>query len=603
MLAMLTIVLPATGDPISYTLTLDSTGDAQIDQLIDDVSRLAELRDTGPVPAMALISRAEADAGRLDAVLRSLGYYDALIEIRIAARPLDDPQLLPLLQAHPSDDPVSVEVVPDPGPLYRLGRVRLDGPVPDQVRAAFDLRPGAPARAADVVAAGEAVLNALLEEGFALARVPRPDALVDHDTRTMDVRYLAEPGPRLAIGTVTVTGLERLREDYVLRRLGLEPGEPFSPSRLEAARRDLMQGGVLAWARLTPAAEPDADGRLPLSLELAERPRRVVRLAGAYSSDEGLTISTSWTHRNLFGRAERLDLRGDAGQLTTDRSDPLSYLGQATLTIPDWWRRDLDLSLKLGAVSERLDAYDRDAKTAGLALARRVSDRLSIGAGVGYERSRVTQLGEARDYRLLSLPLSLALDAADDLLEPSRGLRGAAWLSPTHQLNGDGSGFLVTRVSGSGYLDLSPLVDVAVSGSTVLAARLVVGRIIGAAVDDVPPDWRFYAGGGGSVRGYPFQSIGPSTPSGTPTGGNGLLEGSLELRQRLTANWAMAGFVDAGAVSEDSIPEVAELAVGVGLGVRYSTPAGPVRVDVAVPLDRRDGDASAQLYIGIGQSF
>lgn len=614
LLAGLTFALMVyAADPQPYTLTIAPTGEPLLDQALADSSQLAGLRTLAPVGAFALIGRAEADAGRFDTVLRSFGYYDGKTQTRIAGLAIDDPDLLPLLEGRPAALPVAVTVTVVRGPLYRLRTVRLDGPVPDAVRSAFDLKPGAPARAADVVAAGEAVLAALREDGFALAQVPPPDALVDHDTRTMDVAYTAEPGPRLALGAVSVTGLERLREDYVLRRLGLTPGEPFSPERLEAARRDLLAGGVLAWARLTPGTQPDAQGRLPLNLEVAERPLRVIRLAAAFSSDEGASVSTSWTHRNLFGRAEQLTLRGDVGQVSDHRTDALSYLANATLRIPDLWVRILDARLDLGAVNESLDAYDREALTGGLALERRFSVRFSGSGGLAFERSRITQDAVTQDYRLLSLPWTLTYDRTDDPLDPRRGWRLAGLVTPTQVLSGDGQGFVLSRVTGTAYLDLTRdrargLMDAAPApdgtGRTILAGRLVIGSIGGAPAAAVPPDWRFYAGGGGSVRGYPFQSIGPRTASGTPAGGDALLEGGLELRQRFGAHWGAVAFVDAGEVSASSIPgEDGTLSVGVGLGLRYFTPIGPVRVDLATPLNQNEGDAPVQVYIGIGQAF
>ncbi len=427
-------------DPVPYTLTLTQTGSGEIDQAIRDSSRLAGLRERAPVGPFALIGRAEADLRRFDTVLRSFGYYDAGIDIRIAGLAPDDPSLLPLLEDLAPSAPVAVQVTLTPGPLYHLGLVRLDGEVPPQARAAFDLQPGAPARAAEVLAAGEAVLKALREASFPLAQVPPPDAVVDHDTRTMDVIYLAEPGPRLALGSVSITGLERLQEDSVLCRLGLRPGEPFSPTRLEAARRDLLAGGVLAWARLTPGDSPDAQGRLPLTLEVAERPPRVLRLAGAWSSDEGGTLSSSWTHRNLFGRAEQLTLRGEIGRLVDQGPEDLSYLANATLRIPDLWRRDLNLRLDLGAVSESLEAYDREAATGGLALELRLSELVSGSAGVAVERSRITQDGLPQDYWLLSLPMTLTYDSTDEPLDPRRGLRLAALLTPAQELDADGQG-------------------------------------------------------------------------------------------------------------------------------------------------------------------
>ncbi len=591
-------------DPQPYTLTIVPTGDTAIDRAVSDSSQLAALRESAPVGPFALVSRADLDARRLDTALRSFGHYDARIAIRIAGLATDDPALLPMLEDLPAKPPVSVTVTIDPGPVYRLRTVRLEGPVPAGVRAGFDLKPGEPALAREVLAAGESVLLALREDGFALARVPPPDALVDHDTRTMDVVYVAEPGPQLALGEITIVGLDRLREGYVLRRLGLSPGEPYSPSRLESARRDLLSGGALAWARLVPGTVPDAQGRLPLTLELAERPLRVLRFAGAYSSDEGATVSTSWTHRNLFGGAEQLTLRGEIGQMIANRPDALSYLAAASLRIPDLWLRDLDLRLEMGAVNESLEAYDREAVTAGTFLERRVSQRLSVSGGLAFERSRVTQDGLPQDYRLLSLPLTLTYDGTDDALDPRRGLRLAAQVSPAQDLKGDGVGFVLGRAVGSGYLDLAVLPRASLSrGRTVLAGRLALGSIFGAAPESVPPDWRFYAGGGGSVRGYPFQSIGPRTASGTPAGGDGLMEAAVELRQRIGANWGAVAFVDSGAVSESGIPGSGALAVGLGVGVRYFTPIGPVRADVATPLNHREGDSPIQVYIGIGQAF
>jgi translocation and assembly module TamA len=610
-------------DALPYRLTVGSTGDARLDQAIGDASQLVRLQAQAPVGPFALIARAEGDAGRIDRVLRSFGYYDAVIVVRIAGLATADQRLLPLLEGLPGDAPVPVEVEIDQGPVYRIGVARLDGPVPDAARQAFDLAAGQPARAGEVLAAGQAVLSALQEEGFALATVAPPDALVDHGTRTMDVRYVAEPGSRLAFGEISVSGLDRLREDYVLRRLGIEAGEPFRASRLERARQDLLAHGVLAWARVTPGDAPDDSGRLPLRVEVAERPPRVVRLGGAYATDEGATLSAAWIHRNLFGRAEELALQGEVGRLTQNRRADLSYLARGSLRLPDLWLRDLDLKLDLAGVSESLDAYDRDAVTAGAALERRFAPGLSASAGLGFEDAQITQDGPPQDFRLAFAPLRVSYDSTDDPLDPTRGLRLVVEATPAQVLEGEGGGFVRGRTVASAYWmppldgwqgrgDRSAAADVAVAADggerlaltrAVLAGRLVLGSIAGAAVEDVPPDWRFYAGGGGSVRGFPFQSIGPRTASSRPAGGDGLVEASLELRLRFGETWGAVAFVDAGAVSEEGIPELRDLSVGAGIGVRYHTPIGPVRLDLATPLTASSGDSPVQLYIAIGQAF
>jgi translocation and assembly module TamA len=608
---------------LPYTLAIAPTGEPRLDQAIEDASQLVRFKDRAPVGPFALIARAEADAARIDRVLRSFGHYDAVIVVRIAGLASGDARLLPLLEGLPGDSRVPVEVEIDPGPVYRIGSARLDGPVPDAARQAFDLAAGRPARAGDVLAAGQSVLSALQEDGFALARVPPPDALVDHGRRTMDVTYVAEPGPRLDLGDISVSGLERLHEDYVRRRLGIEAGEPFSPTRLERARQDLLAHGVLAWARLTPGDAPDEAGRLPLHVEVAERPPRVVRLGGAYASDEGATLSAAWIHRNLFGRAEELTLQAEVGRLTQNRRADVSHLVRGSLRLPDLWLRDLDLKLDLASVAEQLDAYDRDAVTAGVSLERRFAPGFSGSAGLAFEDAQVTQDAGPQDYRLVSLPLTLSYDSTDDPLDPTRGLRLVAEATPAQVLEGQGGGFVRGRAVSIGYWmppiegwqgrgdrPSAPAGDAPGEGSdrlalsrTVLAARLALGSIQGAAVEEVPPDWRFYSGGGGSVRGFPFQSIGPRTASGRPAGGDGLLEASFELRLRFGEEWGLVAFVDAGAVSQEGIPGLRDLSVGTGIGVRYHTPIGPVRVDLATPLTASSGDSPVQLYVAIGQAF
>ncbi|MBK1618908.1 hypothetical protein CKO42_10790 [Lamprobacter modestohalophilus] len=614
---------PTATDSITYQLTIESLPTPLLERSIIETSMLERLRESAPVGAFGLIARANNDIDRIDQVLRSFGYYDALISLRIDGRDLSDPGLLPQLERYTPATTVAVEVLIDSGPLYRIDRVQLEGPVPPAARAAFALKPGAPATAPEVLAAGIALLDALQEDGFPLAQVPPPEVIVNHWTRTMAVTYRVEPGDRLPLGEIEIIGLERLREGTVRRRLGLRPGEPFSPSRLETARRALLASDALASARLTPATAPDAGGRLPLRLEVVERPLRVLRLAGAYSSDEGGSLSASWSHRNLFGGAERLTLGAEVSQLSAGPIGDINDFVRASLRIPDLWRRDLDLQLELGAVSERLEAYNRDAVTASAVFEQRVSARLSLGAGIGVENARIVQDGPAQDLRLLSLPITANWDSSDDPLDPRRGWRLAAQLTPTPWVEGDeGDSFVRARLVGATYFDLSeptagneaPASPASHSSPTdgarpkllgrrVLALRLAIGRILGTNVSAIPPDWRFYAGGGGSVRGYPYQSIGPRTANGSPAGGDALLEGSLELRQRIGARWGIAAFVDVGDVSADGFQGFGNLAVGVGLGARFHTPVGPIRVDLASPLTESEDDASVQLYIGIGQSF
>lgn len=633
--------LDAIGLP--YAVDIGAVGDAALDAAVERSSMLVALRDDAAVAPLALIARAEADVGRIDDVLRSFGYYDAVIEVRVDSVDLTDPSLPQALAAR-TGRATAIAVRIDPGPLYRLAVVEVEGDLPGAATAAFGLRSGEPAEARRVLTAGADMLDALREDGFALARVPPPRAVVDHRTRTMDVRYVVEPGPRVAIGAIEIAGLERLREPFVRRRLGLQPGEPYRPSRLEAARGDLLASEAVAAVRITPAPALDADGRLPLRIDVMERKPRTLRLSGAFASDEGASVLLGWTHRNLFGGAERLSVRGEVGSIDSTARDSLDFAAGASLRLPDRWRRDQAVVLDLGAVSESLDAYDRDAVTAGAGLEQRLSPPLSIALGAAFERSRIVQDGPAADFRLLSLPLTLGWEAVDEPLDPRRGLRFQARLVPVPWVDGDGEPFARADIRAAGYLDLTGLGPVggladalAAAGAprrpsdrapdqpahqlpdrppdhpagparsppaeTVLAGRLALGRIIGVDASAVPADWRLYAGGAGSVRGYPLQSIGPRTVGNAPAGGDALLEGSLELRRRLGGPWGVVAFADAASVTADGLADLDDIRVGVGLGVRFHTVIGPLRADLAVPLDPYPGDAPVQVYLGIGQAF
>jgi translocation and assembly module TamA len=593
---------------LDYDVAIASLGDPSIDAAVAGASMLVALRDE-PVLPIALIARAEADRLRIDNVLRSFGYYDAVIDMKLNGMDLADPSMPEALAARVGKRMTLVSVRVDRGALYRLGEVGLDGAVPGAV-AALDLRAGEPAAARRVLAAGAAMLDALREDGFALARVPPPQATVDHRTSTMDVRYLIEPGPRVSIGAIEVEGLERLSEAFVRRRLGLRLGDPYSPSRLEQARRDLAASDAVAAARVVPAATADTEGRLPLRIAVVEAKRRTIRIAGAYATDEGASLHLGWTHRNLFGRAERLSVRGEIGTLGSGSLDDLDYAAGVSLRLPDRWRRGLDLALDLGAVSESLNAYDRDALTLGGALERRLSRRAAMALGVAFERSRIAQDGQTSDFRLLSLPMMLDWDATDDALAPRQGVRVRTNLVPVPWVRGDADPFARVTLAAAGYLDLShagpangPSDAGVVPGDTVIAGRIALGRIVGASANAVPPDWRFYAGGAGSVRGYPHQSIGPRTGSDQPAGGDSSLEASIELRRRVVGQWGIVAFADAGGVAADGLRNLHGPKIGVGLGIRFHTVIGPLRADLAVPLDPYPGDAPVQLYLGLGEAF
>ena len=592
-------------DPVVYTMKIASTGDAALDAALSGSSQLAALRTKAPAGPFALVARARSDLGRLHTALDSFGYYQARVSVTIAGQQLDDATLPDRLSALPSGASAPVAVQVDRGPLFHLRRVSLDGAVPPEAAAKFTLAPGAPAVAADVLGAGGTLLTALQERGYALARVDPPVATLVPRARALDVSFHVVPGPRVDLGPITVTGLKRTNERYVRRRLLLHPGQLYQPSRIEAAREDLASVGVFSGIKISAAPSLDASGRLPLRVDVSERKLHAVSIDAAFSTDLGGSLGVTWTHRNLFGNAEQLNLSAAATGLGGSASRGLGYDVKAQFIKPDYYRRDQTLELDLTALKQNLESYDQTAEIAGAVLSRKLSRRWSASVGVTATGETIIQEGTTRNYALLALPVTGHYDStevATPLDDPTHGLRGTLLATPTVSLSGKSSEFVILQGTGSTYFDLHRL-GFSSPGHSVLAFRGLVGSAQGATDFDLPPDQRFYGGGSTTVRGFKYQSVGPLFADGNPTGGAAIDAATIELRQRVWHDIGAVVFADAGQVNMSSAPFQGKLQEGVGVGARYYTPIGPIRVDVAVPTTKPPHGDSFELYLGLGQAF
>lgn len=599
---LLTLALAASvprgraASPVPYTVTIAPTGNGALDSAAKGASTLVSLRERAPVGPFALVTRARDDQKRLLAALHSFGYYDGSVGITIAGRALDDPALLPELGALPDKTSVPVKVTLTLGPLFHLGAVTLTGDVPASAQAALKLKSGQPAVASDVLAAGDRLLAALKDNGHALAKVAAPVATLHVATRTLDVSFAVDAGPRVDLGPISIAGLKRTNESYVRRRLLIHQGELYDPKKILTARDDLASTGLFSTVRIAPPDGLDAQGQLPMQVTVSELPPRTVQLGVAYSTDLGGSVTANWTHHNLFGNGEQLSLTAAATELGGLAAVQPGYTLDSKLTIPDWLRRNQTLTLDALAERQYLIAYDQTAAILSATVARRFSRDLSGSVGLVGEEESILQEFVRRDYTLLQVPLTLSFDNTHNLLNPTHGVRASTSVTPTESLGRPTSTFVIAQAVGSTY------VDVTGNGRTVLALRALVGDIWGTTTFGVPADQRFYAGGSGTIRGFIFQSVGPQFPDGIPIGGTAIDTGSIELRQRIGANYGMALFVDAGQVS-DGAPFTGTPQVGVGVGARYYTSFAPLRIDFAVPVTNQPHGGSFELYIGIGQAF
>jgi translocation and assembly module TamA len=415
----------------------------------------------------------------------------------------------------------------------------------------------------------------------------------------MDVTYIIDPGPLTRYGDVSVQGLDRVTEQLVRNRVPWKPGEEYRPEEIEDARSSISDLGVFSSVRVGLEREPGPDGVTPVNITVAERPRRVIGAGFSYSTEDGLATNAYWQHRNLFGGAEQLRFSATLARIGENDPTDIEARLNANFRKPDFLMLNQALILDATLLRERPDAYDRDAVVLSALLERKLSDALTVSGGVTLEQSSVTDnLGGTTDSTLFGVPLHISYDGTNDLLDPTRGFRTDLLVTPYKQIGAQGAIFSIARITNSAYYDFAG------DGRFVAAGRFSLGSVFGSSTADIPADKRFYAGGGGSIRGYGFQDVGPRDAEGEPTGGRSLIEVGAEMRIKITDTIGIVPFIDGGNVYESPTLDFSEeLRWGAGIGARYYTPFGPLRVDVAVPLNKRPGDSSWQLYISIGQAF
>ncbi|MGO9934205.1 MAG: autotransporter assembly complex protein TamA [Steroidobacteraceae bacterium] len=601
-------------DPQEYRVDFGSVGNGEMDATLKSTSDLLSLRSSAPVSPFGLIARARNDIDRLTTVLESFGYYECRIVIKINGMLLTDPGLGDALGALPKGGDAQVAISFTLGTLYALRRIDIEGELPESMnaRAILGLKPGQAAVASSVLAAGARLQLALQEAGFAFATVPPPVATQAADAPVLDLTFQVEAGQKVNIGEIHFEGLQRVHESLARGRLLLRTGDQYRPSAIERARHDLLGLNVFAQVSVQIGKQVDASGGVPITFEVRERKRHAVNFSSAYSSDLGGSGGVGWTDRNVFGNGEQLRFAASVIDLGGSDSTGTGYDTNVKYLIPEFGHRDQSLQLSVGALKQSLQAYDQTSKSTGATLSRRLSSIWTVSVGLSFSDEHIIQDQQIHDYTLIALPLSVGYDTtnlASPLEDPVHGIRGSVSVTPTLAIGNPNAIFTITQVKIATFFDLSDFFSEA-AGRSVLAARALAGLAQGAGEYSLPPDQRFYAGGSATIRGYQYQSVGPLFPAGTPAagspiGGTAITAGGLEMRQRFGYNFGAAAFVDGGQVSASlkAVPD--EFRIGVGAGLRYYTPIGPIRLDIAAPtrLQPWPNNDHFEIYIGLGQAF
>lgn len=587
-------------DPQAYSAELTTSATGELESTIRDASTLLAEQDKPANGAAGLLARARGDYKRILGALYDEGYYGPVISIKVGgaeAAGLRPDANLP--------DPVAVTLDVEPGPLFRFGRIGIVNRAPadvspdDQVEApeSIGFAVGDVARSSLIVRTESLAIAAWQQLGYAEAKVADRQVVADHATKTVDVAIIVEPGSRAVFGPVGVRGANRMDPDFVARQTGLIAGEEYDPDEIERAEKRLARLDVFRAMRIEAAESGiGRDGILPINVIVEEQAERRFGIGANYSSVDGIGVEAFHLWRNLFGRAERLRLDAKvAGINWPIDSAEFDYAFGGTFTKPGFLNPDNDLVAAISAERTVLPAYTETSAIAQLGLTQYVTDDVTVDGGAYYERSLFEDDFGTRNFSIAGLTAGVVWDARDNEQDATEGFYLAGTAEPFYEFYNN---YLAFRATAEARTYWAPLAD----DSLVLAARAKVGAVVGADIDNLPPDRLFFAGGGGSVRGYAYRSIGVDD-GGTTSGGRYLLEGSLEARYKATDEIGVVGFVDGGYVAADTFPGFDQLRIGAGIGLRYYTSLGPLRADLAFPLNKQAGDPDYAVYVGIGQAF
>lgn len=574
------------GAELRYTTEFDGLDTEQVELVGAQFRSMSTLHagEAQPANVAQIDRRAREDAQLLAELLQARGYYDAEVEPRVTT----------------DAGRVIVTLAAEPGEQYRFAEVQVRGldeapALGDELRQAFGIRRDDPVDAAAINAGAAALRTRIGQGGFPFAEVPEPEVVVDHESRTATLVLAVKPGGARRYGRILVPEGALFSARHVGRIARFKPGQPYEASDIDDLRRALIATGLVSSVSVTP--QP---GVAPDTVDIAVRteaaPPRTIAGELGYGTGEGFRAAASWQHRNFFPPEGALTVRAVLG--TREQS------GAASIRRSNFRHRDQVLTGDIALSNLNQPGYEARTFLIGAGVERQSNiifqKKWTWSAGINLLASdELGAIGSTtstmrRTYFIAAVPGMLAYDGSDNLLDPTKGFRLSGRLSPELSLQDGAFGYARVQLDASVYRPVSDRV--------VLAGRVRLGSIAGAAADRIAPSRRFFAGGGGSVRGFGFQAIGPRDQDNNPTGGRSLAEFGAEARVRF-GNFGIVPFIDGGNIYRSALPKFDGFRFGAGLGVRYHSSFGPIRVDVGTPINPQRGDARVTVFVSLGQAF
>ena len=576
------------------TISFDVTGESDVlSAALKDASLVAALDPADDPAPQDYVAAARADYRRLLTALYSRGYYGGTISILVNG--LEATNIAPL------DAPSAISTVTyavNPGPRFTFGKAEIT-PIPAGTLMPESFATGEIARSGAIKEAVSTSIDAWRDAGYAKAAAAGQQITARHNDNVLDVAVQIANGPQLTFGELTITGNKDVRSTRIAKIAGLPVGQIYSPQDLLNAERRLRKTGAFDSVTAVESDTIGPNNTLPIELKIVEsRPRRIG--AGIeYSSIEGLKLSSYWLHRNFLGGAEQFRVGGEVSGIGGETGG-VDYSLSASLERPAVYGADTDLytRIELGRTDE--PSYLIDFAALEFGLTRPIGDDIIASAGIGYLGAReVSDIG-TRTFHIFSLPLGAEVERRDVPTDAKSGYYINAEVTPFVEV---GAGSFASRI----YMDARAYRTFGEAQNLTFAARTQIGSVFGGDIENTPDDFLFYSGGGGTVRGQSYDSLSVErTYEGETytTGGSSFVGAQVEARYSVTSKIGVVGFYDFGQItSGEGWSGDTQWHAGAGIGVRYNTGIGPIRLDVATPASGDNVGKNVQVYIGIGQSF
>lgn len=571
---------------VPYVVQFSGVQDSDAQKALQSISQLENLKEYPPLTVTSLKRRAEKDLPNLVKGMQTRAYYHPEIDFQIDTE----------------SSPAVVEIMIDPGPIYPLVDFQVipfeeeeEPPFPieiEQLRS-LGVKLNVPAYPSDILEDEILILNHFACLGYPLAKVKKREVIANEADRTVSVKLYIERGPLTYFGYTYIKGLNKVKPEFIVRKIKWNRKEVFNPTILECTQQAIEDTGLFSSVVISNSDDPTEDEELDLTIELNETRHRSIGFGVSYATDLGPGGTFEWEHRNVRGIGERLRFLSDVWWLR--------QRGVMSYRQPDFKCQGQDLYWIAEGEREKTDAYKEKFLSLSTIMDRQLNERTKISYGVQFKQLHSKESQNNGSFSLLKLPTQYRWSNANSLLQPTHGKTFNLKFTPTFSLVNDPFTYYITQLNSMFY------VPVTKDERLIWALKVSFGSIFGAADAEIPSPEKLYAGSDNLMRGYKYQTLSPLDPTDPkkPIGGRSLMAYSFEVRKRIGESFGLVGFYEVGNVFASTLPKITKNFVrSIGFGFRYYTAVGPLRLDFAFPLDPREGiDHTLEFYIGIGEAF